>query len=172
MAIYRNELVDRAVEIASALSDATRVRILMALCGGELCACQIVMLIGLAQSTVSKHLSVLKQAGLVTSRKCGRWIYFKLADDCRKRGKADDCSETDEANVCFKGNREGGGFDDKTGGGARDDDRDRGARIIAGAIRWLKENLTDDVQIEADRAKLARILAMSVEEVCRVNLKN
>jgi ArsR family transcriptional regulator len=45
---------------------------------GELCVCQITELFGLAPSTISKHLSILFQAGLVESRKEGRWIYYKL----------------------------------------------------------------------------------------------
>jgi DNA-binding transcriptional ArsR family regulator len=64
--------------ITKALADATRVRILMALRGGELCVCQITELFGMAPSTVSKHLSVLFQAGLVQSRKTDRWVYYRL----------------------------------------------------------------------------------------------
>ena len=64
--------------ITKALADATRVRVLLALGGGELCVCQITELFGLAVSTVSKHLSILHQAGLVESRKEGRWIYYRL----------------------------------------------------------------------------------------------
>jgi DNA-binding transcriptional ArsR family regulator len=64
-----------------ALADENRVRVLLALRQGELCVCQIVELLGLATSTVSKHMSVLKQACLVDSRKEGRWIYYRLAGD-------------------------------------------------------------------------------------------
>ena len=64
--------------ITKALADENRIRVLMALRGGELCACQITELFGLAPSTMSKHLSVLYQAGLVESRKDGRWIYYRL----------------------------------------------------------------------------------------------
>jgi len=64
--------------ITKALADETRVRTLLALRRGELCVCQITELFGLAPSTVSKHLSILSQAGLVNSRKDGRWIYYKL----------------------------------------------------------------------------------------------
>lgn len=64
--------------ITKALADETRVRMLLALGGGELCVCQITELFGLAASTISKHLSVLYQAGLVDSRKDGRWIYYSL----------------------------------------------------------------------------------------------
>ena len=62
-----------------AASDATRLRLLQALAGGELCACQLVALVGLANSTVSRHLAVLEQAGLVEHRKSGRWVHYRLA---------------------------------------------------------------------------------------------
>ena len=67
--------------ILKALADENRVRVLLALRGGELCACQIIVLLGLAPSTVSKHLSILKNAGLVDSRKDGRWMYFELSQE-------------------------------------------------------------------------------------------
>ena len=66
------------MSITRALADERRVRTLLALRRGELCVCQITELFGLAPSTVSKHLSILLQAGLVESRKDGRWIYYKL----------------------------------------------------------------------------------------------
>ena len=69
--------------ITKALADENRVRVLLALQGGELCVCQITELFGLAASTISKHLSILYQAGLVDSRKDGRWIYYSPA---RERG--------------------------------------------------------------------------------------
>jgi ArsR family transcriptional regulator, arsenate/arsenite/antimonite-responsive transcriptional repressor len=52
----------------------------MALASGELCVCQIVELLQLAPSTVSKHMSILRQARLVESRKDGRWMYYRLPD--------------------------------------------------------------------------------------------
>ncbi len=64
--------------ITKALSDENRVRMLLALRDGELCVCQITELFGLAASTTSKHLSILYHAGLVDSRKEGRWIYYSL----------------------------------------------------------------------------------------------
>jgi ArsR family transcriptional regulator, arsenate/arsenite/antimonite-responsive transcriptional repressor len=69
------------VMIAKALSDENRVRILAILEGRELCVCQVIELLGLAPSTVSKHLSILKQARLVDGRKHGRWMYYRLADE-------------------------------------------------------------------------------------------
>ena len=66
------------MKITKALADENRIRVLLALRDGELCACQITELFGLAPSTMSKHMSILYQAGLVDSRKEGRWIYFRL----------------------------------------------------------------------------------------------
>ena len=64
--------------LAKALSDENRVRMLLTLQGGELCVCQITELFRLAASTTSKHLSILYQAGLLDSRKQGRWMYYSL----------------------------------------------------------------------------------------------
>lgn len=65
--------------VTKALADETRVRMLAALEGGELCVCQLIELLGLAPSTVSKHLSILRGARLIDSRKDGRWMYYRLA---------------------------------------------------------------------------------------------
>ena len=69
------------LEITKALSDINRVRILMALGKRELCVCQITEFLGLAPSTVSKHMSILDHARLVESRKDGRWVYYRLASE-------------------------------------------------------------------------------------------
>src|ERR1044071_3987158 len=66
--------------ITNALSDPNRVRILLALRKQELCVCQITELFGFAPSTVSKHLSILHNAGLILSRKSERWVYYRLPD--------------------------------------------------------------------------------------------
>jgi DNA-binding transcriptional ArsR family regulator len=68
------------MRITKALADANRVRVLLALEGRELCVCQITELFGLAPSTISKHLSVLHQAGLIESRKSERWVYYRQPD--------------------------------------------------------------------------------------------
>lgn len=68
------------MRVMKALSDPQRVRILMMLRPGELCVCQIVEVLALAPSTVSKHLSILSGAGLVDSRKEGRWAYYRIAE--------------------------------------------------------------------------------------------
>jgi ArsR family transcriptional regulator, arsenate/arsenite/antimonite-responsive transcriptional repressor len=77
----RSVFVREVMAVIKALADETRLRILLSLSGGELCVCQIVELIGLAPSTVSKHLSILKQACLVDGRKEGRWMFYRLAEE-------------------------------------------------------------------------------------------
>ncbi len=67
------------VAIAKALSDLNRVRVVSMLTAGELCVCQITEVLQLATSTVSKHISILRQAGLVEARKEGRWMHYQLA---------------------------------------------------------------------------------------------
>ena len=66
--------------VIKALADENRVRVLLAVQDRELCVCQIVEFLGLAQSTVSKHVSILHQARLVESRKEGRWMFYRAAD--------------------------------------------------------------------------------------------
>ncbi len=73
-----SEAMRSTLRITKALSDIQRVRILLLLRTGELCVCQIIAVLGLAPSTVSKHLSILSAAGLVDSRKEGRWAYYRL----------------------------------------------------------------------------------------------
>lgn len=67
------------ISLVKALSDENRVRALLVLRNRELCVCQIVKLLQLAPSTVSKHMQILRQARLVEARKDGRWIYYRLA---------------------------------------------------------------------------------------------
>jgi len=77
------------VDVAKALSDPGRVRILLALKGRELCVSQISELLGLAASTVSKHMTVLRRAYLVDHRKDGAWAYYRRSGkDAPKRAQA------------------------------------------------------------------------------------
>ncbi len=64
--------------VTKALADRSRVRALLALRERKLCVCQIIEFLGLAPSTVSKHMAVLRQAGLVEDFKEGRWVYYRL----------------------------------------------------------------------------------------------
>jgi ArsR family transcriptional regulator len=61
-----------------ALSDETRLKILERLAGGERCVCELVAVLGAAQPRLSFHLKTLKNAGLVTDRPEGRWVYYSL----------------------------------------------------------------------------------------------
>lgn len=70
----------RILELSRAVADEHRVRALLALKGRELCVCQIMAMLALAPSTVSKHMSILKQVGLVEADKRGRWVYYRLPD--------------------------------------------------------------------------------------------
>jgi ArsR family transcriptional regulator, arsenate/arsenite/antimonite-responsive transcriptional repressor len=74
----------RDFELAlKAVGDPTRTRILKLLEGGGLCVCQVQAVLGLAPSTVSKHLTILKNAGLVEDRRDGKWIEYGLTDESR-----------------------------------------------------------------------------------------
>jgi len=68
-------LAEHAV-VLKAAADPVRIRILKMLEDGELCACQIIAVLALPASTVSRHLSTLKQAGLVRERKEGKWVHY------------------------------------------------------------------------------------------------
>ncbi len=70
-----------------AISDPNRVRILSILQKRELCVCQIIKVLNLAPSTVSKHLFILRQARLLEDRKEGRWMYYRLPDKPNKLTK-------------------------------------------------------------------------------------
>lgn len=66
------------IRIMKALSDPNRVRLIKILGRQKLCVCELQDLIGLAQSTVSKHMKVLEEAGLVDFHKEGSWIIYRL----------------------------------------------------------------------------------------------
>lgn len=65
-------------EVFKALSDETRLRILSIVWDNELCVCEIETVLGLTQSNASRHLTVLKNAGLLSSYKQAQWTYYKL----------------------------------------------------------------------------------------------
>lgn len=68
----------RSVELFHALSDETRLEILELLHHGEQCVCELQAVLGAAQSRLSFHLKVLRDAGLVIDRKDGRWSYYAI----------------------------------------------------------------------------------------------
>ena len=75
----RTELdLARAAELFHALSDRTRLSIIQRLRLGERCVCDLTDALDAAQSRLSFHLKVLKDAGLVSDRRDGRWMYYTL----------------------------------------------------------------------------------------------
>ena len=68
-----------AVQLFKSLADETRLRILNLIRHREVCVCQIEESLGLGQSKVSRHLAHLRNAGLVSDRREGLWIYYSLA---------------------------------------------------------------------------------------------
>ncbi len=68
------------IKVMKALSDPNRVKILKLLQRRDLCVCEIQAAVGLAQPTVSKHLKILDDAGLVTYTKDGLWVNYRLSD--------------------------------------------------------------------------------------------
>ena len=73
--------LSRAALLFHALSDETRLGVLEMLRHGERCVCDLQADLDAAQSRLSFHLKVLKEAGLVTDRKEGRWSYYTLVPD-------------------------------------------------------------------------------------------
>jgi ArsR family transcriptional regulator len=71
--------VEPSIKLLKALADETRMKILQCLLGGERCACAIVPVIGKAQPTVSQHLKILEEAGVLESRRKGINIWYKIS---------------------------------------------------------------------------------------------
>jgi ArsR family transcriptional regulator len=68
------------IKVMKALSDPSRVKIVKILQHRMMCVCEIQVALELAQPTVSKHLKVLEEAGLVSGKKDGLWVNYYLAD--------------------------------------------------------------------------------------------
>lgn len=69
------------IRVMKALSDPSRVRIVKLLQQKELCVCELQELLGRAQSTVSKHLKVLDEAGLISSSRDGVWVIYTVSEN-------------------------------------------------------------------------------------------
>jgi len=67
-----------AVDIFKGLSDPTRLRISALLAQGELCVCDLMEILKMPQSTISRHMARLKSAGIVGHRRAGKWVYYSL----------------------------------------------------------------------------------------------
>ncbi len=72
--------MNQAAHTFKALSDDTRLRIMGLLLKGELCVCDLMEVLKLPQSTASRHLAYLRNAGLVSSRRQGLWMFYQLED--------------------------------------------------------------------------------------------
>jgi ArsR family transcriptional regulator len=71
----------RTARLCRALADENRLRIIEMLGAGERCVCELTVALDLGQSLLSHHLKTLKDAGLVTDRREGRWVYYTLSCD-------------------------------------------------------------------------------------------
>jgi ArsR family transcriptional regulator, arsenate/arsenite/antimonite-responsive transcriptional repressor len=125
--------------VTKALADENRVRLLLALRQQELCVCQLIELIKLAPSTVSKHMSILRSARLVDARKDGRWMYYRLA------GAKGTVAFSPRDNQCSPQTI---------------------SPIVREAIEWAWRSLADDPQIIDDGKRLSHILKMDVHKLC------
>lgn len=81
MSVASHRRTERAVELFHALSDETRLQIIELLSKGERCVCDLTDTLDAAQSRLSFHLRVLRDAGIVRDRKDGRWVHYELNRD-------------------------------------------------------------------------------------------
>ena len=79
------ELTDKQVAVIfKALSDENRIRIMKLLRSGEKCACKLLEELNISQPTLSHHMKILCDAGLVTGRREGKWMHYSIhAEGCR-----------------------------------------------------------------------------------------
>lgn len=82
MKSQNRQVYEARARIAKALAHPSRLMMLDALADSEMCVCDLTELVGADQSTVSKHLAVLKNAGLVSDRKDGVMIFYRLKIRC------------------------------------------------------------------------------------------
>lgn len=75
------QAIQRLARTFHALSDETRLRIVGRLLTGEQCVCDLMETLGAAQSRLSFHMKILKEAGLVTDRRHGKWVHYKLVPE-------------------------------------------------------------------------------------------
>jgi ArsR family transcriptional regulator len=70
--------LDQVRQLFKALADPVRLEVVQALGRGERCVCELSQGLGLAQSRLSFHLKVMREAGLIEAREQGRWVYYRL----------------------------------------------------------------------------------------------
>ncbi|MBC7119772.1 MAG: winged helix-turn-helix transcriptional regulator [Methanobacteriaceae archaeon] len=76
-----DEKIERDASIIKALADPTRLKIVYFLQHGERCVCELIEALERPQPTISHHLTILKNAGILKWRKEGVWIHYRLADE-------------------------------------------------------------------------------------------
>jgi ArsR family transcriptional regulator, arsenate/arsenite/antimonite-responsive transcriptional repressor len=81
MTTLQSQDTRRTAALFHALSDPTRIEILNCLASCERCVCDLTGALDAAQSRLSFHLKVLKEAGLITDRRSGRWVYYTVVPD-------------------------------------------------------------------------------------------
>jgi len=72
--------MEHITQLYKALSDKTRLRILLLLVHGELCVCDLMAILDEPQSKVSRHLAFLKKSNLIKSKRIGVWMYYSLKE--------------------------------------------------------------------------------------------
>jgi len=78
---YSSTQLSKEAKIFKALSDVIRLKILRALSERDFCVCELEYIIGLSQPTISYHLKILENAGLVRGRTKGRWTFYSIANE-------------------------------------------------------------------------------------------
>ena len=83
MFIYKRWRMRKIANIFRALSDDTRLRVIKLLQERELCVCELMQVLAMSQPRISRHMSVLKNAGLVGDRREGKWVYYSLRNEAQ-----------------------------------------------------------------------------------------
>jgi ArsR family transcriptional regulator len=81
MNIKSSSVEDQISNLLRAIGPPTRLRILLAIGKGEACVCHLEALLGLRQAYISQHLMALREAGLLHTRRDGRYVYYRLEDE-------------------------------------------------------------------------------------------
>jgi len=77
----------QSAKVFKAFCDANRLSILNMLCDGEKCACRLLDTLHIGQSTLSHHMKILCDSGIVTSRKDGKWMYYSINKESADNAK-------------------------------------------------------------------------------------
>ena len=73
------------IKVFKALSDETRIRMLHLLLDGELCVCEIMQALDISQTRASRNLGILRDAGLLSDRREGKWVHYSLSQEAAAR---------------------------------------------------------------------------------------